>query len=398
MSAKVATARTLPVPYGCAMSALTHDELRRRTLQRQFPPIPGRDQEAVLELLGRLGPIQTQVPRAPFLVASSRLPGVAYADVNGLFADHRLVKTSSIRGTVHTSTAAAYARLDPVARLLRATQLRASVELGAATPEEVFDELERHCADDWLPRDAIVDHLREWLAEYNGTDQPTVASPSVIWGHSGLLRRPRDEHWERRTDAFHRTGRSVLPDLEVVPPEEALADLALAHLGAYGPVTRADLAYFFGVNLKLVDRAVNRLGAVVEQVPGPEGQSYLELASPPPDVAGDDLGVRLLPEFDGLLLGFAGPGRTRFCTSEQLTQIWTKANATYSPVVLHGDRLVATWKTLARARRIDLEVTMLTGEAPLPEEALSDQAGAVGLALNLPIGDLRVLARSTVPR
>ena len=86
----------------------------------------------------------------------------------------------------------------------------------------------------------------EWLAEYNGTDQPTVASPSVIWGHSGLLRRPRDEHWERRTDAFHRTGRSVLPDLEVIPPEEALADLVLAHLGAYGPVTRADLAYFFG--------------------------------------------------------------------------------------------------------------------------------------------------------
>ena len=195
------------------MAALNHDELRRRTLQRQFPSISGRDQAAVLELFGRLGPIQTQVPRAPFLVASSRLPGVAYADVNGLFADHRLVKTSSIRGTVHTSTADAYARLDPVARLLRATQLRTSVELGAATPEDVFAELEHHCADDWVPRDAIVAHVRGWLAEYNGTVPPAVVSESVIWGHSGLLRRPRDEHWERRTDAFHRTGRSVLPDL-----------------------------------------------------------------------------------------------------------------------------------------------------------------------------------------
>ena len=156
-------------------AALNHDELRRRTLQRQFPSISGRDQAAVLELFGRLGPIQTQVPRAPFLVASSRLPGVAYADVNGLFADHRLVKTSSIRGTVHTSTADAYARLDPVARLLRATQLRTSVELGAATPDDVFAELERHCADDWVARDAIVAHIRAWLAEVNGTVPPTVA-------------------------------------------------------------------------------------------------------------------------------------------------------------------------------------------------------------------------------
>ena len=347
------------------MAALSTDELRRRTLQRQFPPISGQGQAAVLELLGRLGPIQTQVPRAPFLVASSRLPGVAYADVNGLFVDHRLVKTSSIRGTVHTSTAAAYARLDPVARLLRANQLRTTIELGAATPEDVFAELERHCADDWVPRDAIVAHLRGWLAELNGTVPPTVLSESVIWGHSGLLRRPRDERWEKRTDAFHRTARCVLPDLEVLDPEPALADLVLGHLGAYGPVTRADLAYFFGVNARLVDRAIDRLSDAVERIPGPDDQTYLELTSRPAAVADDDLGVRLLPEFDGLLLGFAGPGRTRFCTSEQLGQIWTKANAVYTPVVLHDDRLVATWKTLTRTRRTDLEITMLTGEPPL---------------------------------
>ena len=375
------------------MAALHHEELRRRTLQRQFPSISGRDQAAVLELLGRLGPIQTQVPRAPFLVASSRLPGVGYADVNGLFADHKLVKTSSIRGTVHTSTADAYARLDPVARLLRATQLRTSVELGAATPEEVFAELERHCAGDWVPRDAIVAHMRGWLAEYNGTAPPAVLSESAIWGHSGLLRRPRDEHWERRTDAFHRTGRSVLPDLEVVPPEAALADLVLVQLGAYGPVTRADLAYFFGVSLTWVDRAVDRLGDAVERIPGPDGASYLELAEPPE--GGDAApGIRLLPEFDGLLLGFAGPNRTRFCTDEQLSQIWAKVNALYAPVVLRDDRLVATWKTLTRARRTDVEITMLTGEAPLGEDAVADQAIAVGLALDLSIGDIRILTRT----
>ena len=88
------------------MTRLGPEELAGRTLRRQFPDLPGRGPDDVLALFDRLGPIQSQVPRAPFLAASSRLPGVAYDTVNGLFADHRLVKTSSLRGTVHTSTAA----------------------------------------------------------------------------------------------------------------------------------------------------------------------------------------------------------------------------------------------------------------------------------------------------
>jgi len=56
------------------MSRLTEEDLRLSTLARQFPAIDGRDPDAVLELFRRLGPIQSQVPRAPFLTASSRLP------------------------------------------------------------------------------------------------------------------------------------------------------------------------------------------------------------------------------------------------------------------------------------------------------------------------------------
>ena len=85
------------------MRPLSHDQLRLRTLGRQFPTIPGHGPEAVLDLLRRLGPIQSQVPRAPFLTISSRLPGVTYDTVCALFESHQLVKTSNIRGTVHSS-------------------------------------------------------------------------------------------------------------------------------------------------------------------------------------------------------------------------------------------------------------------------------------------------------
>jgi hypothetical protein len=99
---------------------LTHDQLRLRTLGKQFPEISGHGAEAVIELMRRLGPIQSQVPRAPFLTLSSRLPGVRYETVSELFESHQLVKTSNIRGTVHTSVVEQFGWLDAVARSTRA--------------------------------------------------------------------------------------------------------------------------------------------------------------------------------------------------------------------------------------------------------------------------------------
>ena len=343
----------------------------------------------MLGLFDRLGPIQSQVPRAPFLAASSRLPGVTYDTLNGLLADHRLVKTSSLRGTVHTSTAATFPRLDAVARSLRATQARQNLELGRATPEEMYAEVERFCTDDWRPRAEIVEHIRGWLVERGGSASTEAGAQGVVWGHSGLLRRPRDTHWERRTDAFHRAARAVLPDLVTYAPAAALRDLVLAHLRAYGPVTRADLVFFFGVRPGEVTEAVSAAGDTVEWVAGEDGQTYLELADPPSDGTVTP-GLRLLPEFDGLLLGFARPNRHRFCTLDELSQIWAKINGLFAPVVLHDDRLVATWRTLTRGRRTDLEVTMLGGRRPLAEDRLGDPVQAVESVLGLTITEVRV--------
>jgi hypothetical protein len=371
------------------MTRLGPEELAGRTLRRQFPALPGRGPDAVLELFDRLGPIQSQVPRAPFLAASSRLPGVAYDTVNDLFADHRLVKTSSLRGTVHTSTAAIFPRLDAVARTPRAVHARQLLGLGQSSAEEMYAEVERYCADGWRPRAEIVEHIRGWLAERGGAASTETGTQSVIWGHSGLLRRPRDTHWERRTDAFHRTASAVLPDLVTYPPADALRDLVLTHLRSYGPVTRADLVFFFGVRPGEIAEAVSAAGAVIEPVSGKDGQTYLELADPPNDDTVTP-GLRLLPEFDGLLLGFAGPNRHRFCGADELSQIWAKTNGLFAPVLLQDDRLVATWRILTRGRRTDLEVTMLGGRPPLAEDRLSDPVQAVESVLGLTMTDVRV--------
>lgn len=375
------------------MARLTDDDLRTRTLGRQFPDPTGTSAEDAYALLTRLGPIQSQVPRAPFLALSSRLPGIDHATITGLFADHRLLKTSNLRGTVHTSVRAQFGWLDAVARHGRADQLRQQLQLAAVTPEAVVAEIETYAGPDWRPRTDLVAHLQGWLAEHDpvpGRDADLSSlGANLVWGHSGLIRRPHDDRWEKRTDTLRRAARTVVPEIELPAFASSLTELVRIHLGAYGPATREDLAYFFAVGLRAADAAVAALGEEVVRLSGPAGEDYLDLAEPPPSGTTDP-GLRLLPEFDGLLLGYCGRHRTRFLTDEQLPMVWAKVNAVYAPTVLHDGRIVARWRTVTQGRRTSLEVTMLDPHPRLADDLFTDPVRAVELALGLTVADLRV--------
>ena len=146
------------------MRRMTADELRRRTLQRQFPSIDGQQPEAVLELFNRLGPIQSQVPRA----RSSPCLAVA----GSLVQDHqRLVRRAPVAqdqqpprdGPHQHAGAVRLARRR--SRRSRAAQLRNYLKLDRLAPEDVVSEVEAFAYAEWRPRADIVAHLREWLVE-----------------------------------------------------------------------------------------------------------------------------------------------------------------------------------------------------------------------------------------
>ncbi len=374
------------------MKRIDDEGLRRATLARQFPAVDGRDPAAVLELFGRLGPIQSQVPRSPFLTASSRLPGVTYATMAALFEDHRLLKTSSLRGTVHTTDRAQYPLVDAVARRQRAQQLTRALELpDPGLAHDLARATEAFADGTWRPRAEIIAWARDWLEQHAGPDSAatvgTTFTDALLWGHSAMIRRPKDGRWERRTDSWHRRTRELVPELPELDVDAALAGLVRVHLGSYGPAQRADLAYFCGVGLTVVDQAVAALGDEVIKLDGPGGV-YLDLATPP--VGGPDPGLRLLPEFDGLLLGFHGRNRFRFLDEHQLPHVWAKVNGVYSPIVLHDGRIVATWRTVTQGPRTRLEVSMLDPHPPLPDDAFTDAIQAIEQVLDLTISELRV--------
>ncbi len=372
----------------------TWESLRELTTRRQFPRVSGTDQAAVVSLVGAVGPIQSQAPRAPFLTVSSRLPGATNATLVAAYDSTQLVRSTSLRGTVHTSVREQHGWLDSVSRRASANLWRRTFSLSAADLDRLRARIEELTADGWVTHADLHERVAGWLAR-EGFDQAVAASRegvgfALFRGHSALLRRPLTGGWHQQGRYGYRTAAIVLGDPQV-DADEATARLVRQHLAAFGPATRHDVAWWSGDGLRRVDAVVQSLGDEVVSVPGPDGLDYLDLAEPPVDGLGDP-GLRLVPEYDGLLLGYAPAGRSRFADSRVMTLAWNRANGVHSPTVLVDGKLRGTWRLSAAGRASRVEVTMLAGERLPTEDEVGGQAEAVSAVLAVGIDAVEVRA------
>ena len=370
------------------MRRWTSDDLRLSTLRRQFP-----ETREVLALVDRLAPIQSQVPRAPFLTVASRLPGVSYADLVELFESHDLVKASTLRGTVFTSGREQFGWSQRIAGEGRAAFLAAHTKLPIADVRALLASVE-HRAADWQQWDDLLDYARALMA----AGPPGLADRAdhvryLLWGQAGLLRRPPDTAWHKRTDTLRRSARVALPDLVESEFDEAVVAMVERYLRAYGPVSKDDVCFYLGIRKTPLNRALATLGDRVVAGEGPDGQPMLDLAdevAERTDVPEAARGVRLLAEFDGCLMGYAGPGRLRFLARDDLPRVWYARNGVCVPTVLSDGRIVVRWKTVGTGRRVRLEVTMLPRHRRLPEAAFRTAAEALEAVLDLEVREIGV--------
>lgn len=376
----------------------TWEQLRSATLRRQFPSIRGRGQAAVRSMIERVGPIQSQVARSPFVTVASRLPGAKHADIVALHESFQVVRGSSLRGTVHTCVAEQHPLVDTVTRRSLETLWRRQLKLSRVGVADVQAAMEAFAAGEWRSPEELRTHLVEWVGAHEGAEAANAAATTGVGRafahvHSALIRRPLgDVAWDRQGTPGYRVAAETLgvgrsPWLD--DPDGALVALCRQHLRAFGPANRRDVAWWTGEGLRAVDQALATLADELTTRPGPDGQQYHDLADAPRGSGGDP-GVRLLPEYDAVLVGYDPKTRDRFLDPAHLPHVWLTANGTFSPAVLRDGRLCASWRLTGNGPERRVEVAMFPGMARLDPADVSDQVTALERALAITIADVAV--------
>jgi hypothetical protein len=361
--------------------------LRGLSLARQFPDVESRGADAVVETVRRIGPIQSQTARSPYAALGARLPGVTHEEITAAYESLGIVRGSTIRGTVHTSTADHHALLDATTRVgQRAIWVR-HLALKHTEVEDAWRATERFAADSWRSPDELLQHLRGWLRE-QGEESPDVIERGLgrylTFGHGGLLRRPLKGPWSGQGAPGYRTATAVLPDRE--PPDEPLLGAVRLHVASYGPASRRDVAWWSGLGLRQVDSLLDRLD--LTWLEGPGGLPYADV---PEALPGRDLpGVRLVPEFDAVLCGYDPKLRDRFVGPADHERLWHKNNGYMLAPMLVDGRVGGYWRIEGTGREKTLAVSSFAGSRKPRKAELAEPVTALSTALGVQLGSVTV--------
>ena len=290
---------------------LSLQALNRATLERQL--LLRRAAMTAGEAVGHLAGLQAQAPLAPYVGLWTRLAGFRHQHLKDLLTERSVVRAHLMRNTVHLVDAGAFVSFRPLFQPLLGRRLAGTfgrnlggIDLGelAAIAAALLSEtaltrveLGRRLAARWPEHDPAS------LAYAAGHLLPLVqVPPRGLWGESGPAAFLLAAAWL--------DGLSLVPP-DPARPEDAVEQLVLRYLAAYGPASVSDIQTWSG--LSRLREVTERLSAVprarLRTFAGPDGGQLLDLPDAPrpgPDVPAPP---RFLPEYDNLLLSFAERSR-----------------------------------------------------------------------------------------
>jgi hypothetical protein len=372
------------------VTAYDWDELRALSLARQFPEgqpteLGETDPASAVETIRRMGPIQSQTARSPYVALGARLPGVTHESVTAAYESFAIVRGSTIRGTVHTSTADHHALLDATTRVGQRSIWVRQLGLADSEVEDLWRATEDFACDSWRTPAELLEQLGSWLRDH-GEDVPGTIDNGLgrylAFGHGGLLRRPLKGSWSGQGAPGYRTATALLPSREV-PDDPVLAAVRL-HVASYGPASRRDVAWWSGLGLRQVDGLLERLDLTWRD--GPDGQPYADV---PEALPGRDLpGVRLLPEFDAGLCGYDPKARDRFVAPAHHARLWHRNNGYMLAPVLVDGRIGGHWRIEGSGAARALAISLFAGSRRPRRSELEAPMAALSAVLDVRLGSV----------
>jgi len=312
---------------------LSRGELNRATLARQL--LLERVALDVPTAIHRLGALQSQRPRAPYVALAARLQGFEREDLSRALYDRSVVRATLMRETLHLVTAEDYPH-DAVAMAPFFNRLREHNLPEGVTMERVV-ELAGHAVEALAePLEATA--LRPILAKL----EREMADDRVwrrVRTNAPILHVPGDE-----PHAFGQRNRFVAAAawLGVQEAEESdgVRRLVRRTLAAFGPASRADVAAFTGLAVSVVVPALAALEPELERFADENGRELYDLRGAPRPQADTAAPLRLLGEWDNVLLAHAD--RTRMFDDETRKRVIRK-NGDVLPTILLDGVVAGSW-------------------------------------------------------
>ena len=282
--------------------------LNRALLARQMllepsplPEGPGRA-GAVLGMVEHLAGLQAQAPFPPYYGLWSRLAGFQPGDLAELLVSRQVVRIALMRSTIHLVSARDCLTFRPLiqpvldrslsavfGRQLAGLDTAALAGAGRALVDaepRTFGELGGLLAPDW------PGHPPNALAQGVRTLVPLVqVPPRAVWGAAGQSRHTSAEAW-------------LGSPLDPCPSPEVLIK---RYLGAFGPATVADVQTWSG--LTRLAEVVDGLRPGLRTFRDERGRELFDLPDAPRPAPGTPAPVRLVAEFDNLVLSHADRAR-----------------------------------------------------------------------------------------
>ena len=298
------------------------------------------------------------------------------ADVKAaLWTKRELVKTTSLRRTLHLLPAADFQMYIAAMRDWSMTQTQNLLTRIGASPKHVgtmIDVVMDALADgpktqqDLLARakkDAEKG-MRKWLKYAWSAMRPAILEGLIVYGE------PRgSEATFVRVDQW-------LPRQKRVDAGDARVELARRFLTAFGPATYRDFTKWSGLPTSVTKPLFDSIGNALAPVTV-DGETSFVLKRDVDELAAaklDRLPI-LLPAFDTFLLAHSTKEHLvekRFYKRVYRNQGWL------SPVVVAGGRIVAVWFLEERARTFTIDVQPFAALDAKVRRGLADEATALG--------------------
>jgi hypothetical protein len=331
---------------------LTLRELNRALLARQL--LLERERLPVLEALERVGGLQAQEPRGPFLGLWARLDGFARGDLEALLLAGEAIRGIVMRNTVHLMTAsdfrvalaavygddAAPIRADVLALARRLAPAARAAAAAPAARVELLAALEEPCEGPLA-----------WYA-LRGAARIAHAPESSLWSGS-------------------RTRYVAVPG-EPLDPMAARSRLLRRYLGAFGPASVQDAATWMGLRVRDV-RAALAGAEPLERYADERGRELLDIPGgllPPADMPAP---ARLLPRWDNTILGHADRSRVVPEAYRKAMSVMA-AGADYQVFLVDG-MVAGSWR-LERGRAVLTPLARLAADAKRELAAEAEQLEA----------------------